>query len=115
MSFHVNLRNLSVRIVDGILSCSFYAEFPYFYDPVKISFSRETDLDNGLEIDIGSIFSEMFLFLPMVIRFEGNNEQDDIQFAELCLILQKEINYEFYMIHLREAIIVEMQRDCYVN
>jgi hypothetical protein len=65
--------------------------------------------------DVSFIVTEMFLFLPMVIRFEGNNEQDDIQFAEVCLILQEEINYELYMIHLKEAIIEEMQRDCYVN
>lgn len=115
MSFHVELRDVSVRVVDGVLTCTFYAEFPYFFDPVKISFTRETDLDSGLELDIKYIFSEMFLFLPMVIRFEGDNERDDEQFAELCLTLQKEINYELYMVHLQEAIIEEMRRDCYIT
>lgn len=113
MSFHVDLKDVSVRITNGVLKCTFNAYFPYYLDPVKISFEKETDLDSGFEMDIRNISSELFIFIPMVTRYEHESEHDDEQLIQICVLLQNEVNYELYKVHLQEAIIEEMQRDCY--
>lgn len=110
MSFHVGLTDVSVRIVDGTLKCTCNAYFPYYLDPVKISIEKETDLDNGFEMDIRNISSELLLFIPMVVRYEYEDEHDDAQLLQICVLLQNEINYELYKVHLQEAIIEEIAK-----
>ncbi len=115
MSFHVDLSDVSVRIKDGVLKTRLVAHFPYYLDPIKISFELETDLDSGFEMDIRSISSDLFLFIPTVTHFEHDSEYDYDQFRQICFMLQNEINQQLFKVHLQEALIEEMERDCYIK